>query len=463
MNRHRVISISSILILGLVLPALPSGAAIKAGAVCKKAQQVRVVKGDSFTCVRKGKRLVWRKSGVAPVVVPAAEPTPTASPSPTPTVSPTPEPTPTPTATSSTPSDSLSHKNTMIYGIRGTELIRRADSGVFFEEDSRPSTAFSEVRRKAFQELNKSPDLIDHPNVELIFDVTDSFPKEIAAFIKVEIAKAATLWNDYFDDVVKVNVSLVTEKDREHIKNNRYMQINLPGIFDRFDRRNERPFVSGGGAFWHFDKEWAGHIYLSTASWVDTNYMNFEWPQVARHEFVHVVQDYAHFKNFKSLGLPRDRDEKFQNELQPRHFREGGADTIGYLTSFRNIGWASDALDWLFWNRARITRSSFKIGNESEAIRVMKETECAGFCRSNNGSNPEQAFELSYGLGAIMYEWVIAEYGFSGYLKMLDQMMIAKSFDDVVMNALGMKKDDFYKAVAPYVLEVANRIDAYQD
>lgn len=91
----QITAISSLLIAGLALPALPSSAAIKAGTVCKKPQQVRVVKGDSFTCVKKGKKLVWRKSAVAPVVVPSVVATPSPSLSP----SPTPEPTPTSTPT----------------------------------------------------------------------------------------------------------------------------------------------------------------------------------------------------------------------------------------------------------------------------------------------------------------------------------------------------------------------------
>jgi hypothetical protein len=91
-SRVRIGAISLVFIIALALPGIPSGAAIKAGSVCKKAQQVRVVKGVKFTCVKSGKKLVWRKSAVTAEIVSAAEVTP--SPSPSPIVSATPSPSP---------------------------------------------------------------------------------------------------------------------------------------------------------------------------------------------------------------------------------------------------------------------------------------------------------------------------------------------------------------------------------
>jgi hypothetical protein len=91
----RFIAIGSISIL---IPLVPSHAAIKAGSVCKKAQQVRVVKGVEFTCVKKGKRTVWRKGAVSAEVITVVEvaPSPSPSPSESATSGPMPSPSPTP-------------------------------------------------------------------------------------------------------------------------------------------------------------------------------------------------------------------------------------------------------------------------------------------------------------------------------------------------------------------------------
>lgn len=93
-SRSRVVRILTVLSIALLIPLGPSNAAIKVGSACKKAQQVRIVKGVELRCVTKGKRLVWRKSASAPVVVPAVEVAPSPSPSanPMPTASPPPTP-----------------------------------------------------------------------------------------------------------------------------------------------------------------------------------------------------------------------------------------------------------------------------------------------------------------------------------------------------------------------------------
>jgi hypothetical protein len=86
-----------VLVLPLVLVASNSYAAVKPGLVCKKAGQISTVSGKKYTCVKKGKSLVWDKGVVvkaAPAKVPAPAPVPTPSPSPT-VATPTPSPTPT--------------------------------------------------------------------------------------------------------------------------------------------------------------------------------------------------------------------------------------------------------------------------------------------------------------------------------------------------------------------------------
>jgi len=423
----KLIAFLSVLSLSISLPLIPVNAAVKAGASCKTLGLTSVASGKTYTCVKSGKKLVWRKIKSTSAAI---------------------------------PSDFLSYKNAMVYGVSGSDLIRRSDSGSFFDSDSRQVEYFSEIRSRAFAELNPRLTNSEHPNVEIVFDITESFPSKIADLFRSEINAAAAFWNDYFADKVKVYVSLVTEKDRDYIKQNPYMRRNLPQIFDRFDSKNERPFVTGGGAFWHFEREWSGHIFLGTASWVDLSYINYEWPQVARHEFVHVVQDYAFAKNYKSLGLsqrPQERWDVF-HRVQPLHFREGSANTISYLTSFRHLGWSSDALDWLMWIRTKNAQSAFKITSTKDIVSILREMECIHQCRPVSSKNPEQAFEYSYALGALLYEWVIGTYGLDGYKRILDQLMIAQTFDEVIQQALGLSKESLYEKSAPYILDVLLRL-----
>jgi hypothetical protein len=62
---------------------LPSHAALKAGAMCKKVGQVSIQGKNSFKCVKSGKKLIWSK------VKQNSSPAPTPAPTPNPTLSPT--------------------------------------------------------------------------------------------------------------------------------------------------------------------------------------------------------------------------------------------------------------------------------------------------------------------------------------------------------------------------------------
>jgi hypothetical protein len=366
-----------------------------------------------FTCVKNGKKGRWSKG----VAVKAGA------------------------GSSATPADSLNFKGAMVYDIKNSFLTRKATSGTYFESDSRSVSAFSPIRAKAYAELNRNPGDTSHPNVEFVYDVRPSFPKSVLEHSKRELAEAAAMWNDVFNSKIRVNVYLVTEQDREYVKSNSWLQNNTPAIFSRYDNRNERPFVAGGGGFWELNGVLQGSILLTTASYLDLSYINYEWPQVAKHEFFHVVQDYSQYKT--NRARPNSRGESLA--LQPQHFREGAANTVGYLTGFRNIGWSSDAMNWMVWQRAQDSRRWIDIKSVDDVLRIMVSTE---------SFEPYEAFEMSYAIGSLMYEWVIGTYGRAGFVQLLNQLSTAATFEEALQRSIGLSKSDFYAKSAPYVFSV---------
>ena len=366
-----------------------------------------------FTCVKNGKKGRWSKG----IAVKAGA------------------------GLSATPADSLNFKGAMVYDTKNSFLTRKATSGTYFESDSRSVSAFSPIRAKAYAELNRNPGNTSHPNVEFIYDVSPSFPKSVLEHSKRELAEAAAMWNDVFSSKIRINVYLVTEQDREYVKSNVWLQNNLPGIFSRFDGKNERPFVGGGGGFWELNGVLQGSIFLTTASYIDLSYINYEWPQVAKHEFFHVVQDYSQYKS--NRARPNSQQEALI--IQPNHFREGAANTVGYLTGFRNLGWGSDAMDWMVWQRALNSRNWIDIKSVDDVIRMMVGTE---------NWEPNEAFEMAYAIGALMYEWVIATYGRDGFIRLLNQLETVSTFDEALQKSIGLSKSDFYAKSAPYVFSV---------
>ena len=414
--KTRILAVCFALTLTSVISPASAATPTQAGGKCARAGATKISKGLKFTCVKNGKKTTWN-SGVAVKTGKDATAQPTVI------------------------SDSLSYKGAMIYDLKDSYLTRKADSGTYFETDSRAASAFSAIRQKAHSELALKSSTISHPNIEFIYDIRPSFPKALIEHSKRELSEAATLWNDFFGTKIKVQVYLVTEQDREYIKSNRWLQNNLPSSFDRFDSKKERPFITGGAGYWENNGEWIGSIYLGTASYLDYKFVNYEWPQVAKHEFFHVVQDYAIYQTRR----PRPNSEREGNVLQPQHFREGGANAVSYLTAFRNIGWGSDAADWMVWQRAIYSRNWIDIKSLDDVLRMMVGTE-------TNANN--EAFEMSYAIGALMYEWVIGTYGREGFVKLLNQLASASSFDQALQRSIGLTQSEFYAKSAPYVFSV---------
>ena len=173
MNK-RISTLLSLIVLSSAL-STPAFSAVKAGTTCKKVGSIATSAGKKFTCIKSGKKLIWSR-GVA-LSKPAAEPVATS----TPTQSQT-----------QTPKDTLNFKNPMIYNVKGGQLIRKGDSGDFFESDSRLQSNFNPIRLKAYQELNPSNPDNSHPNINFIYSISDSFPSFLVEYSKRELDEAAS-------------------------------------------------------------------------------------------------------------------------------------------------------------------------------------------------------------------------------------------------------------------------------
>jgi len=419
----------------------PASAAVNAGTTCAKLNQKMISAGYTHVCIKSGKKLVWSK-GVK-LVSPTSAPTPI--PAVPPVENPSSSPTPTPTRTVTINSDYLNFKRSMIYTTSGSALTRQAASGIFFSTDSRPESSFDPIRVRAYNELNLTPTNTSHPNIRIEYEISPTYPKTLIDFCKLQVEEAAALWNNFFANDTRVIVHLVTEQDREVIKSNRWLQLNLPAIFDRFDQKTERPFISGGGDYWpHSDGTYA-ELFLATASYLDLNYVNYEWPQVAKHEFTHIAQDYGFSRNRE-----RPNSEAEFDSMQPSNFREGSANTIGYLTAFPNLGWASDALDWRLWQTMQDSTSWNSLNTLADVRRAVELT------ASHSSTS---AFDASYAIGALMYEWLLGTYGLPAYIKLLTQLGASASFDDDLKNAIGLTRDQFYTQASSYIYENLQRIN----
>jgi hypothetical protein len=62
------------------------------------------------------------------------------------------------------------------------------------------------------------------------------------------------------------------------------------------------------------------------------------------------------------------------------------------------------------------------------------------------------AHESSYSVGSLLFEWVIAEYGFEAYRRIVENQQIGRNFDDNIQKSLGFSERELYEKAAQHIL-----------
>jgi len=414
-----------------IVPSFPAGAAVKAGATCTKLNSTTTVSGYKYSCIKSGKKLVWSKG------VKIAKPsTPIASPTPTPPIV-------------VVENDSVLINKLIVYRYVNGVLERQASaSGKYFTTDSRKETEFDPIRVKAFQEIRSRVNNAPHPNFTFNWDVKKDFPTEIASYSKDYVEAAASFWGWVFKEPISVPSQLVTEKDLEWQKAQEVKFSDTVDILTQMgsdDYKNHAPFLGGGGHYWFrspADPKLYTLLNFQTPSYAMTSYLGSTWVMVPAHEVTHIIQDYYR----KGIGDP---DVVASDRRTHATFQEGTATLFGYGIALKNLGWYSDGLDEFLYSNFKYEKFWKPVKTTDDVIKVLEACEA----RTN-----EATHGASYPVGALLYEWVIANYGFDSYLHILENLASHPDYSDTIKAALGISKEEMYKSAAPYILAAFKRV-----
>jgi hypothetical protein len=337
-----------------------------------------------------------------------------------------------------------------VYRYTNGSIERQANvSEKFFTTDSRKDSEFDSIRVKAFREIRSRITGAPHPNFVFDWEVKNEFPAEIAAFSKDYVELAASFWGWVFKEQLSVPAQLVTEKDLEWQKNQEVKFSDTVDILKRMtsDEFKAMPsFLSGGAHYWFRnpeEKKVYSLLSFQTPSFAKTSYLASTWVMVPAHEITHIVQDY--YRN--GIGDP---DVVLFDRRTHATFQEGSATLFGYGIGFKNLGWYSDGLDQFLYSNFKYEKYWKPIKTNEDVIRVLEECEA----RTN-----EATHSASYPIGSLLYEWVIAKYGFDSYIRILENLPKNPNFEDSIKSALGISKDELYREAAPYILSVFKRVN----
>ena len=331
-----------------------------------------------------------------------------------------------------------------IYRFQNGSIQRKNIDGKFASTDPRKESSFDPIRVAAYKSVMQAVSEKNSSNLVIKYVIRPNYPTTLSSAIKSTIDKTAKQFGDYFPAGTPVTVIMVTEKDKD------FIQKELPSIVDQnatgdvwqFASRYlsksdwESSSASGGGSasFFRGPEQSKGGFYLShTASYAT---IETYWPEVAPHEFAHILQGvFIKDLNFES-------QESYQRKL-PQHYVEGSANTLGHILAYPNIGWYSDDSDATIKRYSQGVMSWKPVKTEANIVDLLVATE---------KSSPNQAFEASYSIGQLFYEWLIGTYGFDKFITMIKNIGPTNSFDENIKTTYGISKMQAYEKAAPYML-----------
>jgi hypothetical protein len=404
--------IASAIMSWLIAP--PAVGAANAGSKCNSVNSKTIDKKINLVCVKSGSKLKWTAS--TNVTTYATGPT-----------------------------------GRMVYRIVRDKQQRLSSANDWLKADVRKETDFDPIRVAAYKsisELTIDPKLT---NIEFEFFIQASYPKEVGRVLKAQAKKIATKFSPILDTKMKLKLILLTEKDKSFIDGELKQivpNVNFTGILQNLSSYGSlQDFYSragtGGGTAGYLPESKTGY-YLGHTSSLAT--LRTFWPQVAPHEMAHVLQGVL-AGGFEGNGY---------GEGDPRakwhgHLIEGSANTIGMALGFENLGWYSDEMDLIL--RTSITdnvvKSRYPIKTIADAVFLMKEIE---------KREPGYKETLSYSAGQIIWEYFIGKYGFDKFVELMRNVPLTESFNENLEKTIGLDRDEFYEAAAPYLLATWKRL-----
>ena len=134
----------------------------------------------------------------------------------------------------------------------------------------------------------------------------------------------------------------------------------------------------------------------------------------------------------------------------PPIFREGSANTISFALASKK---PTDYLNlYKYFIDEKKTQKEIKLfaklNNVSSSVQALKSME---YRNKNN-----EAHEASYSIGQLVFEWLIAEYGFGAYKRLIENQLIGRNFEDNLKASVGINLEELYRKSAPHVIAAFN-------
>ncbi len=314
---------------------------------------------------------------------------------------------------------------------------------------------YEQTKLKAYSQIRAGADSGNLENVKLVYHTSKSFPKDLEKLYTTQVEYASKLYGSFFGKQEVMNIYMYTEKDQKFIASHKIIGRDFQELASWLEawRQGRDQEHNLGLAAWYMETTpgvYEGHAGVLVSSEANAKSLRKYAIQVMPHEYWHVVQDY--FFKSKFDALYRKRADKTMDGLDfysmyfPTTFREGSANTISFaLTSNTKKEYLDLYRDFIQEKKRQTDVKTFATLTSTAAVEsALKKIE--------DRRKFSEAHEASYSLGALLYEWLIAEYGFDAYRKIIENQVIGNNFEDNIQASLGMSVSELYKKAAPHIL-----------
>jgi len=305
---------------------------------------------------------------------------------------------------------------------------------------------YEATKTKAYKEIRSAANKGNSDNFTIKYDISASFPKDLRKLYVEQVEYSSKLFATFLPNEEVMNIYLYTEKEEKKIKADPILGRYFDDLGRWFAdwRRGQGLEHNLGLAAWYMENEegWQGHAGLVVNSKANVNSLRKYAIQVMPHEYFHVVQDY-YLNVGREFNWP---SSDLYDKYSPPTFREGSANTISFALASNSKSAYFDL--YRSFIGEKLNQRDVKIFSElkSEASVVKALT------LMENRRNRDDVSEAAYAVGQLLYEWVIAKYGFEAYRKIVENQIKVDSFGENLELSLGISTQELYKKAAPHIV-----------
>lgn len=313
-------------------------------------------------------------------------------------------------------------------------------------KDARSAKSFDPIRAQAFKTIKAFGAKKNSAKSEVEWVITKNVQPSLVKMYKKLNGDAINYWQSELSNPLPYRLLIGTEKDRAEVKS-RLLEIQngssliqgMNNFFDRYsklqDYEKARPL--GGGTPRKDTLVSNGEdVYFVTYHVGSFTTDQNVFTTTTAHEITHIMQ------------MDRSKNVGYNNNMPPTLW-EGSAVLFGSGIPMSNVAWYSDELDH------QLMRF---LSNYATKVPMKTETDVVNLLIKGERTDADVSIEAGYYVGAILFEWLIAKHGMQKFLALVDATGTSPSFNDAMMKAYGISKDDIYKQAAPYVLKSYQRV-----